>query len=121
MEERKSIIESGLQNATLAEDNLKRSSEQSQEIILNSKKEAEKVYKEIVDKAQVEASDIVLASNSEADKLRATLNDKIALAQEKVEQDFSKIAPELLVKMFKKTLGDADTETHNKIIQSIAR
>lgn len=121
MEERKTLIESGLQNATLAEDNLKKSAEQSQEIILNSKKEAEKVYKDIVDKAQIEASNLNTAAQVEADRLKADLNSKIANATEKAHEDFAKIAPDLLAKMFKKTLTNADDETHQKLIQSIAK
>ncbi|MDQ5957477.1 MAG: hypothetical protein QG614_452, partial [Patescibacteria group bacterium] len=53
--------------------------------------------------------------------LQNDLQNKIENATTKVEEDFAKIAPELLVKMFNKTLGNADNDTHNKIIQSIAK
>lgn len=121
IEERKSLIEEGLQNASLAESNLKSAVEQGEEIILNSKKEAEKVYKSIIDKGQEDANNISIVAQSEADKLRLDLNNKIANADEKAHEDFAKIAPELLVKMFKKTLANADADTHNKLIQSIAK
>ena len=121
IESRQNLIKQGLENAIEAEKHLQKALAESQDIISNSKKEGEKVFKSIVDKGELEAKSITDKASIDGDNLRTDLNSRISSAQADVENNFSKIAPELVASLLKKALGNIDEATHNKLIASLAK
>ncbi len=121
IESRQNVIREGVKNASLAQENLKIAANESQSIILNSKKEAEKIFKDIIDKSELEARAITEKASIDTEKLRTQLKDKISSAQSEIENNFAKVAPDLLAKLFKKVLGDIDEATHNKILVNLIK
>lgn len=121
IESRQDMIKQGLENASEAEHNLKKAIEKSADIIADSKKEGEKLFKTIIDKADAEARDTTLKASHDADKLRMGLQEKINSAQVEVENNFAKVAPELVAGLLKKALANIDEVTHNKILESIVK
>ena len=121
IESRQNLIKQGLENASEAEKHLQKAVTESQDIIFNSKKEGEKVFKSIVDKGELEAKSITEKANSDADNLRNNLNAKIVSAESDIQNNFSKIAPELVASLLKKALGNIDEATHNKLIANLAK
>jgi F-type H+-transporting ATPase subunit b len=122
IDERDEIIKKGLTDASTAEANLKSANTLSAEIIAEAKNKAELDIKTKIDHANEEANRIISESKADIKNLENTLNSKIESAKKDVENDFAKIAPELLVKMFKDTLGkNLDPKTNDILVSGLIK
>jgi F-type H+-transporting ATPase subunit b len=122
IDERDGVIKRGLENASLAETNLKTANTDAENILIEARKKSDENIKNSIDKAEVEARNVTLKAEHDANLLRTSLNEKIANAEEKVSADFAKIAPEMLANMLRKTLGaNMDSEIHNKFLNNIVK
>jgi len=121
IDERKSLIAKGLEEASLAEKKLSSARQESDEIISLSKKEGENIIKNSIDKAELAAKDITLKAEGEAETLTNNLKDKIENVNSSLLAEFKKSSPELFVKMFKKVVDEnMTTEQHNMFVQKVA-
>lgn len=122
IDERDSIIKKGLTDASQAEANLKSANKMSEEIISEAKQKAELDIKIKIDHANAEALSIVNHSKDQVENLKNTLTNKIANAEKDTHENFAKMAPELLVKMFKETLGkNLDSKTNGDLISALIK
>jgi F-type H+-transporting ATPase subunit b len=122
IDERDSIIKKGLTDASQAEANLKQANKLGEEIISGAKTKAESDIKIKIDHANAEADSIVNHAKDQIENLKNTLTNKINTAEKDVENNFAKIAPELLVKMFKETLGkNLDTKTNDMLVSALIK
>lgn len=121
IESRQELIKSGLENATLAQQNLQKAVDEAESIIIGSKKEGERIFESIIDKGNVEVKALVDKSNLEALKLREDLNSKISSVQADVESNFAKVAPELVANLLRKALGNIDEAIHNKVVSNLVK
>lgn len=120
--DRDSIIKRGLEDAVLAETNLKKANELSEEIITKAKIEAEHDIKEKIDHANKEALSIVNHSKDQIENLKNTLANKINNVENDLHDNFSKIAPALLAKLFKETLAkNLDAETNDQLVSALIK
>lgn len=121
VDERKSLISKGLDDARIAEKKLFAASEESAEIISASKSEGENIIKLSIDKAEASARDIAIKAEHDADVLTTNLKEKIENVNSSLLSEFKKSSPELLAKMFKKVVDEnMTTEQHNLFAQKIA-
>ncbi len=122
VDERKSLITKGLDDARIAEKKLFAATTESEEIISASKSEGENIIKSSIDKAEVSAREIAQKAQHEADALTTNLKEKIENVNSSLLSDFKKSSPELFVKMFKKLVSEnMTTEQHNAFVQSISK
>ncbi len=122
VDERKSLISKGLDDARIAEKKLFAATTESEEIISASKSEGENIIKSSIDKAEVSAREIAQKAQHEADALTTNLKEKIENVNSSLLSDFKKSSPELFVKMFKKLVSENMTpEQHNAFVQSISK
>ncbi len=122
IDERDGIIRKGLTDASQAESNLKQANKMSEEIISEAKHKAELDIKTKIDHANAEAASIVNHSKDQIENLKNTLTNKIATAEKDTHESFAKMAPELLVKMFKETLGkNLDSKTNNDLVSALIK
>lgn len=122
IDERDSIIKKGLTDASLAKSNLKSANKASEEIISEAKRKAEQDVKIKIDHANAEAQSIINHSKDQVENLKSTLANKINSAENDTHEKFAKMAPELLVKMFKDTLGkNLDSKTNDLLVSSLIK
>ncbi len=122
VDERKSLITKGLDDARIAEKKLFAATTESEEIISASKSEGENIIKSSIDKAEASAREIAQKAQHEADALTTNLKEKIENVNSSLLADFKKSSPELFVKMFKKLVSENMTnEQHNSFVQSISK
>ena len=122
IDERDSIIKKGLTDASLAESNLKQANVLGQNIISDAKEKAEADIKIKIDHANTEATSIVNHAKDQIENLKNTLTNKINTAEKDVENNFAKIAPTLLVKMFKESLGkNLDAKTNDILVSALIK
>ncbi len=122
IDDRDATIKRGLEDASLAESNLKTANSDAENILVEARKKSEENIKNSIDRAEVEARNLTLKAEHDANLLRANLSEKIANAEEKVSSDFAKVAPEMLAKLLRKTLGEnMDTEIHDKFLNNLVK
>ncbi len=122
IDNRDGIIKRGLEDASLAETNLKKANELGENIITEAKVKAELDIKNKIDHANAEALSIVNHSKDQVENLKNTLTNKIQSAENDVHENFSKIAPALLVKMFRETLSkNLDKKTNDQLVQALIK
>ena len=121
VEDRDRVIKEGLNNASLAETNLKNANQKAEDLLSEANKKSELNIKNSIDKANQEAKNIIDKAESNIKSLESLLKDNIKNAEEKVYSDFSKVAPSLFADFIKKTMGKLDDEAHNLIVKSIIK
>lgn len=122
VDERKSLISKGLDDARLAEKKLFSAEKEREEILSLSKSEGENIVKSAIDKAEASAREISMTAQQQADALTSSLKEKIENVNSALLADFKKSSPELFVKMFKKLVSEnMTTEQHNAFVQSISK
>ncbi len=122
IDERDSIIKKGLTDASLAESNLKQANNLGEDIISDAKEKAEQDIKIKIDHANTEANSIVNHAKDQIENLKNTLANKINTVEKDTHESFAKIAPELLVKMFKESLGkNLDAKTNDMLVSALIK
>ncbi len=122
VDERRSLISKGLDDARLAQKKLLAAETESAEIISVSKSEGENIIKSSIDKAEASANEIISKAQKESEALTTNLKNKIEKVNEDLLEEFKKSSPELFVKMFKKLVSQNMTEEqHNAFVQSISK
>ncbi len=122
IDNRDSIIKRGLEDASQAETNLKKANELGENIIVEAKAKAEADIRNKIDHANAEALSIVNHSKDHIENLKNTLTNKIQNAENDVNENFAKIAPTLLVKMFKETLSkNLDEKTNDQLVSALIK
>ncbi len=116
IDERKVVIEQGLQDSQEARRALLRAEDEKKDILGNARREG----KGIVDKAEQDAAELAESIRHDAEKDRAekmeALLHKEATLKESVEKAFGEHTPELIAKLYAKTLSRDMTEAENNAL-----
>jgi F-type H+-transporting ATPase subunit b len=111
--ERHQIIERGLSNASDAERALANAEEEKKKIIKEAKKESEGIIISAKDTAKTVALSITQQADEEMDAKKAALLKKEETLKDSVEKEFALRAPELVAKLYAKTLRAEMTQKDN--------
>lgn len=118
--DRQAIIERGLTQASDAEKALSRAEEEKKEIIHAAKKEGHAIISEAEAQAKALAASIKEEAEQVAQSRMNALDNKEKTLADKVEKDFSELAPTLVAKLYADTLRKNLTkEDNNALIASM--
>jgi F-type H+-transporting ATPase subunit b len=113
IDDRKSVIDRGLAQASEAEKALAKAEEKKKEIIHTAKRESHAIIEEAKVQAEELASSIRIAAEEDIASKRQDLASKEAKLRQKVEKDLSEEAPFLVAKLYAHTLRKNLTEKDN--------
>ncbi len=120
LDERKSVVERGLTQASEAEKALMNAEEKKHEILREAKKEGHVIISEAQDQATRLAETIKAQAETEAEAKMKLLVEKETHLKEKVEKDVAEALPSLVATLYAATLQKNLTEEeNNRLIASM--
>lgn len=120
IDERQTVIEKGLSQASDAEKALARAEEEKSEIIHAAKKESHVIISEAQSQAEALAATIKKDAEKEVESKNEALRAEKANLLSKVEKEFGERAPELVAKLYAETLRKNLTQKdNNELIASM--
>ena len=120
IDERKSVIERGLAQASDAEKKLMQAEDEKKEIIKGAKKESHAIISEAETQAVLLASEIKDQAQRDAEKVREELAVQEAGLTKQVEHEFAQAAPALVARLYAKTLKkNLTAEDNNELVANM--
>lgn len=113
IQSRHDVIERGLSNASDAEKALANAEEEKTKIVKGAKKEGQEIISSAQINAEALAEDIRKSAEEEAENRMKLISIKEEKLKETVEKSFSEKAPELVAKLYAKTLAKEMTADEN--------
>ncbi len=122
IKDREEMIKKGLTNASEAEKILGDAKNESERLISEAKLSASQALEDTINEANSEASNIRSAAENEISNLRTDLKNKISNAEERVESEFKKNAPDLARALLSRILNESiDENMNNKISLALTK